>query len=143
VCAGAIWLYQRRPQARKQRMLRALRTTPDKPPVIKKSDADVVREIVNQSLVHGMEILSIVELIEAQNTGGVNKNLAEADLENSLIAIRNAMMSRLVLLVAREFSKPLQGDKNLHRAVNLLHVPMVRENIQQKSRSPHRSSCPL
>src|ERR1700737_1791178 len=91
VCAGAIWLYQRRPQARKQRMLRALRTTPDKPPVIKKSDADVVREIVNQSLVHGMEILSIVELIEAQNTGGVNKNLAEADLENSLIAIRNAM----------------------------------------------------
>jgi hypothetical protein len=36
-------------------------------------------------------------------------------------------MSRLVLLVAREFSKPLETDKNLHRAVNLLNIPMVRE----------------
>jgi hypothetical protein len=126
-CAGAIWLYQRRTRARKQHMLRALRTTPDKPAVIKKSDADVVREIVNQSLAHGMEILSLVELLEAQNTGGVNKNLAEADLGNSLIVVRNAMMARLVLLVAREFSKPLETDKNLHRAVNLLRTPMVRE----------------
>jgi hypothetical protein len=37
------------------------------------------------------------------------------------------MMSRLVLLVALEFSKPLETDKNLHRAVNLLNVPMVRQ----------------
>jgi hypothetical protein len=74
-----------------------------------------------------MEILSIVELMEAQNTGGVNKNLAEAGLRNPLIAIRNALMARLVLLVAREFSKPLETDRNLHRAINLLNNPVVRE----------------
>jgi hypothetical protein len=131
-CAGAVWLYQRRTHARKQHA-KSVEDNTRQAGDHKKTDANVVRAIVNQSLSHGMEILSLVELLEAQNTGGVNKNLAEADLGNSLIVIRNAMMSRLVLLVAREFSKPLETDKNLHRAVNLLGTPMVREIFSKNS----------
>jgi hypothetical protein len=84
------------------------------------SNAELLREIVEQSLGHGIELLSHIELMEAQNTGGVNECLAKAGLQNPAIAIRNAMMARIILMVAREFSEPRTADRNLHRAVNLL-----------------------
>jgi hypothetical protein len=92
-----------------------------------KSNADLLREIVEQSIGHGIELLSHVELMEAQNSGGVNERLAQAGLENAAIAIRNAMMTRIVLMVAREFSAPRDTDRNLHRAVDLLSDATIQE----------------
>jgi hypothetical protein len=94
---------------------------------MEKSDADIVREIVTQALGFGIEMSSLVELLEAQNSNGVNANLANAELQNPLISIRNALMTRLVLMVAREYSKPRKSDKNLHRAFDLLGEPSVHE----------------
>jgi hypothetical protein len=94
-----------------------------------KSKADTLREIVEQSLGHGIELLSHVELMEAQNSGGVNERLAQVGLQNPAIAIRNAMMTRIVLMVAREFSEPRETDRNLHRAFDLLSDPTVRQIV--------------
>jgi hypothetical protein len=94
---------------------------------MKQSNANLLREIVEQSLGHGIELLSHVELMEGQNSGGVNERLAQAGLQNAAIAIRNAMMARIVLMVAREFSEPRDTDRNLHRAVDLLSDTTVRE----------------
>jgi hypothetical protein len=90
------------------------------------SNAELPNEIVQQSLGHGIELLSHIELMEAQNTGGVNERLAKAGLQNPAIAIRNAVMTRIVLMVAREFSEPRVADRNLHRAVDLLSDPTVK-----------------
>jgi hypothetical protein len=92
-----------------------------------KSDADILREIAEQSVGHGIELLSHVELMEAQNNGGANERLAQAGLQNTAFVIRNAIMTRIVLMVAREFSVPRDTDRNLHRAVDLFGDPTVRE----------------
>jgi hypothetical protein len=42
--------------------------------------ADLLREIVEQSIGHGIELLSLVELMDS---GGVNERLAQAGLENA------------------------------------------------------------
>src|SRR5437899_1714662 len=94
---------------------------------MKQSNANLLREIVEQSLAHGIELLSHVELMEGQNNGGVNERLSQAGLQNAGIAIRNAMTTRIVLMVAREFSEPRDTDRNLHRAVDLLSDATVRE----------------
>jgi hypothetical protein len=75
---------------------------------MEKTDADIVREIVNQARGFGIELLSQVELMEAQNSNNVNANLIAANLEHPLISIRNATISRIVLMVAREYAKPLK-----------------------------------
>jgi len=84
---------------------------------MEKSEADIVREIVNQALGFGIELLSLVELMDAQNSNSVNTNLVKAGLQNPLISIRNATVTRIVLMVAREYSKPRRTDRNLHRAL--------------------------
>jgi hypothetical protein len=99
------------------------------------SNADLLREIVEQSLGHGIELLSHVELMETQNTGGVNECLAEAGLQNPAIAIRNAMMTRIVLMIAREFSEPRETDRNLHRAIDLLGDPTVKQIFSKNSKA--------
>jgi hypothetical protein len=107
------------------------------------SNAELLSEIVRQSLGHGVELLSHIELMEAQNTGGVNERLAKAGLQNPAIAIRNAMMTRIVLMVAREFSEPRFTDRNLHRAVHLLSDPTVRifnQNAKAKTEA-HFKKC--
>jgi hypothetical protein len=93
-----------------------------------------LREIVEQSLGHGIELLSHVELMEAQNANGVNERLAAAGLQNPAVAIRNAMMTRIVLMIAREFSKPRETDRNLHRAIDLLSDPTVQQIFSKNSK---------
>jgi hypothetical protein len=63
----------------------------------------------------------------------VNERLAEAGLGNPAIAIRNAMMTRIVLMIAREFSEPRETDRNLHRAVDLLSDATVRQIFSKNS----------
>jgi hypothetical protein len=94
---------------------------------MEKSEADVVREIAHQAMGLGVELHTQIELMEAQNSNGINNKLTEAGLENPLIAVRNAMMARIVMMVAREYSKPRATDRNLHRAFDLLKEPSVRE----------------
>jgi hypothetical protein len=94
---------------------------------MEKSEADIVREIVNQALGFGIELLSLVELMEAQNSSNVNANLQKAGLHNPVFSIRNATITRIVLMVAREYSKPRKTDRNLCQAFDLLREPSVRE----------------
>jgi hypothetical protein len=100
-----------------------------------KSNADLLREIVEQSVGHGIELLSHIELMEAQNSGGINERLSKAGLQNAAIAIRNAMMSRIVLMIAREFSKPRETDRNLHRAVELLSDATVQDIYKKNAKT--------
>ncbi|WFT91272.1 hypothetical protein QA633_23150 [Bradyrhizobium barranii] len=102
---------------------------------MEKTDADIVREIVDQARGFGIELLSQVELMEAQNSNNVNANLIAADLEHPLISIRNATISRIVLMVAREYAKPRKADRNLHRAFDLLSEGPARDVFGNRERA--------
>jgi hypothetical protein len=56
-----------------------------------------------------LEILQLIAIMRAQNTGGVNKNISKAGGGRAAMAMRNALISRLTLLVTRCFAKPKLG----------------------------------
>jgi hypothetical protein len=92
----------------------------------------IVLEIAKQALDDAKEITVLVGLIREQNTGGVNKRLSEVGAGNAANAIRNALIARLVILVARAYAKPQQDDRHLQVAVNLLSAASTRQHFNEK-----------
>jgi AbiU2 len=71
-----------------------------------------------------VEISLLIGLIKEQNTGGVNKKLDEAGADRAGAVVRNGLIARLVLLIARAYANPKQGDLHLAVAAGLLkHNP--------------------
>jgi hypothetical protein len=99
---------------------------------IQKSAQEIVLEIAKQALDDAKEITVLVGLIREQNTGGVNKRLSEAGAGNAAKAVRNTLITRLVILVARAYAKPQQGDRHVQVAVNLLNAASTRQHFNEK-----------
>jgi hypothetical protein len=55
-----------------------------------------------------------------QNSGGINANLNAAGAGGAGGVLRNALVARLTMLVSRCFTKPRDGDRHLHQAINML-----------------------
>jgi hypothetical protein len=99
---------------------------------IQKSAEKIVLEIAKQALDDAKEITILVGLIREQNTGGVNKRLIEAGAGNAANAVRNALIARLVILVARAYAKPRHGDRHVQVAANLLNAASTRQHFNEK-----------
>jgi hypothetical protein len=99
---------------------------------IQKSAEQIVLEIAKQALDDAKEITTLVGLIREQNTGGVNQRLIEAGAGNATKAVRNALITRLVILVARAYAKPRQGDRHVQVAANLLTAASTRQHFKEK-----------
>ncbi|WP_441267682.1 hypothetical protein AB7G19_02315 [Bradyrhizobium sp. 215_C5_N1_1] len=82
------------------------------------------------SLFDAQEILVLVQLVKVQNNGTVNPRLNDAGAGGAGAMIRNAMISRLVMLVSRCYAKPKEGDWHLYRAFELLKEQKVRAHFQ-------------
>jgi hypothetical protein len=89
--------------------------------------AEVIRRIAEEALGDAVQITLLINLLETQNSGEVNKRLNEAGAGKAAIVFRNALIARLVLLIARSYSKPRQGDLHLDAAVLLLEDNTMRE----------------
>jgi hypothetical protein len=92
-----------------------------------KRPAEIVREIAEQAMGDAVEITLLIGLLKEQNEGGVNKKLAEADASQAGIALRNALVARLVVLIARAYAIPKHGDRHVRVAADLLTNKMTRE----------------
>jgi hypothetical protein len=104
------------------------------------SDAEIVREIASRGYGgDALEILLLIEIIEVQNTDPVNKNLSDAGAAQAGIVVRNSLMARLILLVAREYGQARPGDLSLQRAFDLLKDPTVRAVFD--GRAPGATLC--
>jgi len=79
-----------------------------------------VKRIFAGALFDAQEILVLRRLLQVQNDAGVNPSLNEAGAGGASAIVRNALLSRLVLLVSRCFPKPRTGDRHLREAVELL-----------------------
>jgi hypothetical protein len=93
----------------------------------KTQPAETVRKIVELALGDAIEITLLIALMRGQNTGGVNKQLDEAGAGSSRRALRNALMARLVILIARAYAIPKHGDLHLRVAVCLLKNNVTRQ----------------
>ena len=89
--------------------------------------SETVRKIAEQALGDAVEITLLINLIEGQNAGGVNKKLDEGGASRAAIVLRNALIARLVTLIARAYSKPKNGDLHVHVAVGLLKDNVTRQ----------------
>jgi hypothetical protein len=74
--------------------------------VVKSQDPGqtVVYEISDTGFTDGIEIRQIVELLEIQNNEGVNDALSQTDATTAALMLRNALMTRLVMLVSRVYA---------------------------------------
>jgi hypothetical protein len=92
-----------------------------------------VYEISDGGFVDAIEIRQIVQLLEFQNNDSVRDALEEKEAETASLMMRNALISRLVLLVSRVYSTPSR-DADLHvgRAIELLNDAAVRTEIETR-----------
>jgi hypothetical protein len=91
----------------------------------------LVHEIAMEAVQTAFEILQIIEVMERQNSGRINSNLSESGAARAGFAVRNALLSRLVLLVAGAFAPARQpGDKHLRKGFELLDDAAVRRAVE-------------
>jgi hypothetical protein len=89
-----------------------------------------VREIAEQAMGDAVEITLLIGLLKEQNTGGVNKTLGEAGASQAGVVLRNALVARLVVLIARTYAEPRQGDRHVRVAADLLKNKITRQIFQ-------------
>lgn len=85
-----------------------------------------VRKIISGALIDAQEIFVLIELLRQQNSGSINDSLNKVNAGGSGITIRNALISRLVLLTARCYSPVRKGDRHLHRGIDILADTSIR-----------------
>src|SRR5690554_4962897 len=92
-----------------------------------------IADIAEMAFRDALEILQIIQLMQSQNSGNVNDNLSAAELAWAGIAIRNSLVSRLVILSARCYSPTRDGDLHLRQAIDLLSDAGVKAALASRS----------
>jgi len=94
---------------------------------LKPRPEETVRKIAELALGDAIEITVLTALIRQQNTSGVNNQLSVAGAGRAASAVKNALIARLVTLIARAYAEPKHGDLHL-RAV----VPLLKNNVTRQ-----------
>jgi hypothetical protein len=94
----------------------------------------VVYEISDVGFTDGIEIKQLIHLLEIQNNEGVNDALNAVEAGSAGAILRNALLSRLVLLVSRVYGTVRENDLHVARAFELLKDPAVK--LEMAGRGP-------
>lgn len=89
--------------------------------------AETVRKVAEHALSDAVEITLLIGLMRGQNANGVNKKLGDAGAGRAAPVVKNALMARLVLLIARAYAKQKHGDLHLRVAACLLNDNTTRQ----------------
>lgn len=89
--------------------------------------------IAEEAYGDAIELRALVELMRAQNSGGVNKALESKGAAMAAVFVRNSLIARIVVLAARAFAPPKEGDRHLARAFQLLNEPKVRSEFETRT----------
>ena len=97
----------------------------------KLSNADTIRKIAEQALQDALQIVYLIELMRAQNSMGINARISKAGGAGATVAVRNAMIGYVTLLVARAYAHPRPDDLHCRAAAELLQSDKTaRETFQ-------------
>jgi hypothetical protein len=106
-------------------------------PDAKKSPILLLNEIAHQGFLDALEIIALIEMMERQNQGRIVGKLSDEGAGIAGIVIRNALITRITILVARPFAPLRKGDRHLRRAFDeLLKLPAVRRHIERGGTKP-------
>jgi AbiU2 len=92
-------------------------------------DVHEVYEISNKAFEDAIELLHLIEVMQAQNTDAVNAKLSAASAAGAALVVRNGLLSRIVLFLAGAYALSRPGDLHLQRAFDLLEQPAVRNEL--------------
>ena len=95
------------------------------------SNADRIRKIAEQALQDALQIVHLIELLRAQNSSGINSRISKDGGSQAVVALRNAMIGYLTLLVARAYANPRPGDLHCRVAAELLKSDKTSREIFQ------------
>jgi AbiU2 len=92
----------------------------------------LLNEIAKLGFQDALEIIALIEMMERQNQGRVVGKLSDEGAGSAGIVIRNALITRITILVARPYASLREGDRHLRRAFDdLLKLPAVRKHIDR------------
>jgi len=97
-------------------------------------NGQIVREIAASAFTDAIEIMAIIETLEAGNQKPpVTKGLNDAGAGRAAEHIKRALFTRLHFLVSRAYAKSREGDLHARRAFDLLKDPAVRADVVGKA----------
>lgn len=110
-----------------------LRDTWAKEVKVQDKPAELLRKIAKLALSDAVEIITLIALLQTQNKSGINDRLNKAGAGRAAATVKNALITRLVMLIARAYSEPKQGDQHLAVASQLLKDRVTREIFETGS----------
>ena len=97
----------------------------------KKTPVELFNEVAHLGFLDALEIIALIEVMERQNQGRVAGKLSDEGAAAAGIVIRNALITRIAILVARPFAPLRKGDLHLRRAFDeLLKISAIRDHIR-------------
>ena len=91
----------------------------------------LVREIAKDAFADAIEMLSIIETLEAGNAPAVVAAVNSAKTGAVVTYISVAIWSRLVVIVTRAYATSRIGDRHAQHAFDLLSDPVVRSAVER------------
>ena len=91
----------------------------------------MVRDIAAQAFADAIDILSIIETLEAGNAPAAVAAVNAAQTDAVVQCVYRALWSRLVVLVTRAYAASRPGDQHAQYAFDLLKDPTVRSEVER------------
>jgi hypothetical protein len=93
--------------------------------------AQMVREIAAEAFSDAIDVLSIVETLDAGNAPAAVAAVNAARTDAVAKCVYRALWSRLVVIVTRAYAAPRAGDRHAQYAFDLLKDPVVRSEVEK------------
>ncbi|KRR11528.1 hypothetical protein CP49_18000 [Bradyrhizobium valentinum] len=93
--------------------------------------AQIVREVAKEAFADAVEMLAIIETLEAGNEPAVIAAVNSARTGAVAMYVTAALWSRLLVIVTRAYAASRPGDRHAQHAFDLLGDPVVRSEIEK------------
>jgi hypothetical protein len=93
--------------------------------------AQMLLDIGREAFADAIDVLSIIETIEAGNTPAAVKAVQAARTDQVVHCVYRALWSRLVMIVTRAYADARPGDRHAQYAFDLLKDPAVRSEVER------------
>jgi hypothetical protein len=91
----------------------------------------MVRNIAAEAFADAIDVLSIIETLEAGNTSATVAAVNAARTDAVAQCVYRALWTRLVVIVTRAYADARPGDRHAQRAFDLLKDPTVRYDVEK------------
>jgi hypothetical protein len=108
------------------------------------ADANTFLVVAQKAYEDAAQIIGLIEILEASNTGNVNPDLNAGGAATAALQVHYSLIWRLQLIVARAYLRPVKkGDLHLRRGFELLKDAQVRQKAVTPERTKHLTDAQI